>query len=100
MSALLDAREELHSQQRKHELDLASLIKHLEVAQQLTATDTSDTAETLAAAEGSTDCAQEVQSTLPEIPKLLERKTQQEDQPDEIWWPVCSLAQQMLPYPP
>lgn len=96
MSALLDTREELQSQQRKHELELASLIQRLEVAQQLTTKDASETVETLAAAKGSTDCAQAVQSTLPEIPQILELTTQQEDQPNEIWWPVCFHAQPML----
>lgn len=92
MSALLDSHEELDSQQKKHEHELAALKQQLQAAEELIAEYSSGTAQTLGSTERNPGCAQEAKSTPPEIQQVLDLTVQHEDQPEEIWWPVCSRA--------
>lgn len=90
MSAILDSREELDSQQKKHQVELAALKQQLEAAQKLIAEYTSGAAQALGSTERNTDCAQAAKSTPPEMQQVLNLTSQHEDQPEEVWWPVCS----------
>lgn len=92
MSAILDSREELDSQRKKHELELAALTQELQAAQKLIAEYTSGAAQTPGSTERITDCAQAAKSTPPEIQQVPELTSQHEDQPEEVWWPVCSRS--------
>lgn len=78
MSALLDTREELHSQYQQHALELAELRRELEEARGLAPKVASSKPDSL---------AQTVQTVPPKI-----------HEPVEISWPVCSPVPSTVTY--